>query len=62
MNDLRFARRQLRKNPLFIGVFLFAIEIGTGIVRPSAAAEESSANPPFSIQQHNGMSWLVRPN
>jgi hypothetical protein len=51
MNDFRFAFRQLAVVALVLG-------IGQSV----AAAEGPGLNPPFSIEQQDQISWLVRPN
>ena len=61
MNDGKFAFRQLLKDPGFTAVaVVFTLEFG--VVRVSAAPAGAPVNPPFSIQQHDGISWLVRPD
>jgi hypothetical protein len=59
-NDLKFAFRQLLKNPGFTAVAVLTLALGVG--RLVAVAEGHFLNPPFSIQQQAQTAWLVRPN
>ena len=60
MNDLKFDGRQLLTNPGLIAVAVLTLGFGMG--RSVAVVEGPSLNPPFSIQQQDQTSWLVRPN
>src|SRR5947209_7823361 len=61
MNDLRFAFRQLLKNPGFtaVAVLTLALDIGANT---NGFTEDISFNPRFSIRQQGKTAWLVRPN
>ena len=60
MNDLKFARRQLLKNPrsVVLAVLIWALGIAANT---NGLAESVSSNAPFSIQQKDETAWLVRP-
>src|SRR6266540_4800577 len=58
MNDLKFAFRQLLRNPGFTAVAVLTLVLA---ICQSVAAE-GSPNPPFLIKQQHGAAWLVRPN
>ena len=60
MTELKFAFRQLLKNPAFSVLAVFALAHGIGAF--ADAAEGFSNNPCFSIQQQGETVWLVRPN
>src|SRR5438445_6047624 len=61
MNDLRFAFRQLLKNPGFTAVAVLTLAVGIG-ANTNGFTEDISFNPRFSIQQVGETAWLVRPN
>ena len=61
MNDLKFAHRQLLKNPgsVVLAVLIWALGIAANT---NGLAESVSSNAPFSIQQKDETAWLVRPS
>jgi hypothetical protein len=58
MKDLKFALRQLLRNPGFTAVAMLT----PALALCQSVAAESPPNPPFSIKQQHGAAWLVRPN
>src|SRR6266516_2079675 len=60
MNDLRFAFHRRLKNPGLVAAALLTLDLGNTTV--ATAAEGSSTNPRFSIEQQGETAWLLRPN
>src|SRR5207245_3251677 len=60
MKYINVALRQLSKRPCYTALAVLTLALGRG--RSLALGEDLSLNPPFSIQQQDQTSWLVRPN